>query len=195
MSRWTKDQELTLLDHVGVSGQAKLKRVLVGKSLGAIQAKAHRDFGSSSLTRGTHSLRDICRLTGYSRTQFLRAQRALRQRWHRTRVGGQYMITVAQIDEMTEWLKTDYWSAGLALYGCIWCTTESRPMRSLGLCSRCYYRYRRLVVSLGLPVTHHGMLRYVRRKSDRDMVYLPLVKKVEKGLALTQVQLEFLVGK
>lgn len=194
--RWSRDQELGLVNHLGVAGQAKLERK-TGQSLKAIQAKAHRSFGTYSITRGTYSLREVARETGYIRTQLFRAQRALRQRWHRTKVGGRFMITLAQLDELVEWLRTDYWSARHALYGCVWCTTEDRPMHAAGLCARCYHNYRRRCAAAGLPTTQAGLLAHVKECLDGSGcdTLAAMVERLEGGLALTRRQLIDLAGR
>jgi hypothetical protein len=194
--RWTKNQTLALLNHMGVAGAAKLRRAVGGcRSEKAIASKAWREYETSSLTRGTYSLRALCRETGYDKTQLHRAQRALRQRWHRTRAGGNFMISLAQMDEITEWLKTDYWGPQFGLYGCIWCTTESRPHRQLGLCGRCYYQYRRRCVAAGLPTVHAELAQYLEMYRDRiDCATLELMaERVKKGLALSKRQMALLV--
>ncbi len=192
--RWTRDQELGLLNHLGVAGQAKLQRK-TGRSPHAIRSKAWRDLGTASLTRGTYSLRAATRDTGFTKTQLFRAQHALRQRWHRTQAGGRFMISLHQLDELVEWLKTDYWSACHALYGCVWCTTEARAMEASGLCARCYHQYRRQCLAAELPTTQTGLLTHLECLDipDCDML-VPMVQRLESGLALTRRQLADLVG-
>lgn len=194
--RWTKDQTLALLNHMGVAGAAKLRRAVGGsRSEKAIASKAWREYETSSLTRGTYSLRGLCAETGYDKTQLHRAQRALRQRWHRTRAGGNYMISLAQMDELTEWLKTDYWAAGFALYGCLWCTSESRPHRQLGLCGRCYYQYRRRCLSMGLPTVQADLAQHIETYRDRiDCATLDsMAERLRQGMALSKRQMALLV--
>jgi hypothetical protein len=194
--RWTKNQCLALLNHMGVSGVAKLRREVGGdRSEKAISAKAWREYQTGSLTRGSYSLRALQEETGYAKSQLHRAQRALRQRWHRTKSGGNYMISLAQLDELTEWLKTDYWGPQFALYGCTWCTTQQRPHRQLGLCSRCYYQYRRRCKAAGLPTVHAEMLHFVERYRDLiDCATLVAMEgRLRQGLALSRRQLAALV--
>jgi hypothetical protein len=195
-TRWTKDQCLALLSHMGVSGAAKLRREVGGnRSEKAIASKALREYQTGSLTRGSYSLRALQEETGYAKTQLHRAQRALRQRWHRTRAGGNYMISLSQMDELTEWLKFDYWGPRLALYGCTWCTTQQRPHRQLGLCTRCYYQYRRRCKSAGLPTVHAEMLGCLERYRDQiDCGTLARMEgRLRQGLALSRRQLAALV--
>lgn len=194
--RWTKDQQLALLNHMGVSGVAKLKREVGGsRSEKAISAKAWREYETGSLTRGSYSLRALQAETGYAKSQLHRAQRALRQRWHRTKAGGVYMISLAQLDELTEWLKTDYWGPRFALYGCTWCTTQARPHRQLGLCSRCYFQYRRRCQAAGLPTVHAEMLNSLEQYRDQiDCGTLAAMeRRLRQGLALSRRQLAALV--
>lgn len=194
--RWSRDQVLALLNHMGVAGVAKLRREVGGnRSEKAISTKAWREYDTGSLTRGSYSLRALQRDTGYAKTQLHRAQRALRQRWHRTKAGGNYMISLAQLDELTEWLKTDYWGPRFALYGCTWCTTQQRPHRQLGLCARCYYQYRRRCKAAGLPTVQAELLDHLERYRDQvDCVTLSAMEgRLRQGLALSKRQLAALV--
>lgn len=194
--RWTRDQCLSLLNHMGVSGAAKLRREVGGnRSEKAISAKAWREYQTGSLTRGSYSLRSLQAETGYAKSQLQRAQKALRQRWHRTRAGGNFMISLAQLDELTEWLKTDYWGPQFGLYGCLWCTTQRRPHRQLGLCARCYYQYRRKCQAAGLPTVQADLLRWLEQYRDRiDCgTFVAMEGQLRRGLALSRRHLAVLV--
>lgn len=194
--RWTKDECLALLNHMGVAGVAKLRREVGGdRSEKAISAKAWREYQTGSLTRGSYSLLALQHETGYAKSQLHRAQRALRQRWHRTKAGGNYMISLAQLDELAEWLKTDYWGPQFALYGCVWCTTQSRPHRQLGLCGRCYYQYRRRCIAAGLPTVRVELLGHLERyRGQIDCATLAAMEvRLRQGLALSRGQLTALV--
>jgi hypothetical protein len=160
--RWTRAEELKLLASTSEASATTLRR-LAGRGEGAIRQKARRMWGSGSLTRGTLSLRDVIKSTGYNWRQLRRAQLALRQRWCRLRRGGRYMISEAQVEEILGWLKLDYWSRPTRAYACGWCGTSQEPHRALGLCRRCYGRYRVALKALDLTeVGQEGLSDLVR---------------------------------
>lgn len=176
-----------MLRSVGGAGLRGLIRASGGRSAAAIRARLHRDTGSSSLRRGSLSLRQVCLTTGYSRTQLLRARTALGQRWRRTKRGGVFLITEEQRQEIVDWLAQDYWDKDRQLYGCLWCTTTTRPPKGLGLCGRCYFRHRRECGRRGLPTALEGLWG-VYKGLDRGSISGNLLEKMEQrlraGLAL-----------
>ena len=193
--RWTKREILDLYSQIGSAGDAKLGRVFKHRSLTAIRAKAWRVFGTTSRTRGTYSLDEVKRETGYSRTQLLRAQKALRQRWQRTRRGGVFMITLDQVQEMSDWLKGDYWCVKYGIYSCAWCGMSDRPHSFRGLCVSCGTKYRRLCLAAGLPSSHSELYQYLvsSRRLSRRVSLVSLKVRLESGLALTRRQLSELI--
>ena len=151
--RWTKLAQRELFNGVGISGIAWFKRKCGGRSVGAVYHKLQRDFGLGGLTRGAYTVHELETVTGYSETQLRRGGSALNQKWKRLGPRGAHIITEEQMSEIVTWLGHDYWSKPHRLYGCLWCTTEKRAHQALGLCGRCYHRYRRACIKLKLPAT------------------------------------------
>jgi hypothetical protein len=137
--RWTKKETYALLQGASIYGQSWFTR-RIPRSLSAIRAKAQRLY-SGGLSRGSMSLAEASRRTGYHVTQLRRAQEATRQKWKRTSASGTYLIHEDQLEELVDWLAQDYWSAVHRLYGCIWCSTSRRDHYAAGLCRRCYARH------------------------------------------------------
>ena len=169
------------------------------RSLDAIYAKARREFGPGGLTRGAYTLRELMERTTYSRSQLMRAREALGQKWKRLGKGGDHIITEEQSEELTDWLRHDYWDKSQRLYCCLACQTDRRPAYGLGLCNRCYHRYRRTCIRLGLPTTPTDQrtlsvsLRKTldRDKSGEDGRFLDeVVYSLDRGRALSTEQLE-----
>lgn len=150
MSRWSKKETNTLLQGASIYGQEWFVR-RTGRSLAAIRARARRLYGPGGLSRGSMSLREASRRTGYHETQLRRAQAACRQKWKRTSARGRYLIHEEQLEELVDWLVGDYWCATHRLYGCAWCSTVTRSHYALGLCARCYARYHQAIRRRGWP--------------------------------------------
>lgn len=142
MANWSKSEYDKLLSGVGTYGWSWFSRNLE-RTKEAIYAKLQRSFSKGGITRGTYTLREMCSVTGYSKSQFSRAQGALGQKWHRTGRGGSYLITQEQMEEMTDWLMNDYWSKSRKLYACTECGESKRPHHAGGCCHRCYLKLRR----------------------------------------------------
>ena len=149
MKKWTKSEEMILLQGVGANSIDWLCRKL-RKSRAAVDSKLYRMF-RGGISRGTYSLKEIIDITGYSRSHLIRARKALKQKWKRTSNKGIFLITDDQIEELADWLGLDYWSRSHHLYKCIWCYTSDNPHRSYGLCTECYKEYDNLIRKLGLP--------------------------------------------
>ena len=169
---------------VGSAGTDRVRRECGGRTEKAVRAKLRRMVGSASLTRGTWTLRAACAYTGYYRDQLLRAQRALDQRWKRTRAGGWYLITDEQLDDLVGWLAHDYWCRRHRLYGCAGCSGRTQPPASRGLCRRCYGRYRRVCKREGLPTGLEAQRGILGRLGERPRVLLAVREKLDRGLAL-----------
>lgn len=148
---WTRKEARAVFSGVGSYGWSWLVAQSGGRSLAAVQAKIRR-LCSSGARRGAVSLHELARNTGYSRTQLRRAGSALNQKWRRMGPRGAHIITDDQVCEIVTWLQHDFWSKQKRLYGCAWCSTTRREHRALGLCGRCWFRYRRLCSELGLPI-------------------------------------------
>jgi len=169
------------------------------RSLYAIKAAARRHCGPGGLTRGSYTLHHVMQATNYSRTQILRARDALGHKWKRMRVRGNYIITEEQVDEMVEWLKHDYWDKDQHLYCCLGCQTEKRTAFGLGLCGRCYWRYRRLCVRLDVPTSPKGQRELLSRievlEGDKTAAHDRFLDEIgtqlERGRALTRRHLEW----
>ena len=123
------------------------------RSRWAVYGQARRLHGPGGLTRGTYTLDHMIKTTGYCRSHFIRASRALNQQWRRLTPRGPWLVTEDQTEEIIEWLKTDHWSKAKRVDRCLWCSTTTAPMHALGLCRRDYLRYRRMCRNFGLP-TH-----------------------------------------
>ncbi len=145
---WTKKEVSTLYQGAGVYGLTWFTR-RTGRSAVAVRAKAHKLFGG--LSRGSYSLRQASGRTGYTVNQILRARKALMQKWKRTSPKGAYLIYEDQLDEITDWLRNDYWSVLHCLYGCLWCGTTQSPHYALGLCERDYQRFYKLCLRAEVP--------------------------------------------
>jgi len=166
------------------------------RSKGAIRKKAAR-MGAGGITRGSYALHEAARRTGYMRQQLVRAMRALGQKWKRTSATGFYLISDEQLEELCNWLQHDYWCKPKRLYCCHWCGTQEAPHRTLGLCSRCYFRYRRVCSSLGLPVQTSRMRRLVQSLDlstrDEASYCAKVIQSLERRVALNREQLDWVV--
>lgn len=161
MNEWTVEQKKFLRDSVGISGWSVLQKKCGGRSKQAVLHMVRRQFGGGGVTRGSYQLLEAMRETGYSRSQFLRAGRALNQRWMRTKRRGDYLITGEQLEDMVSWLRHDYWSKPLEIYCCLQCGTVDRPHYTFGLCRRCHGRLGRFARRSGLPWAAKTLLEHV----------------------------------
>ena len=165
--RWGKKSVKALFEGIGSYGLAWFQQRTDAahsypnapqkRSRQAVENKALREWGPGGLTRGAYSLRELIERTGYSRTQLLRGRDALRQKWKRFGPRGNFLVSEEQIEEILEWLKHDYWTVEHRLYCCRLCTSEKKPHYGLGLCRKCYWRYRRNLKKRGLPTTVEGL--------------------------------------
>lgn len=158
-----------------------------GRSRQAIENKALRDWGSGGLTRGSYSLRAAILVTGYSRTQLLRARDALRQKWKRFGPRGNFLVSDDQLEDAVAWLQHDYWSIAHRLYCCRGCTSDRKAHYALGLCLRCYWRYRREMGVHGLPLSSMALGKIVARvaASRSPNIFLDRVTLcVSRGISL-----------
>lgn len=203
--KWSKKEEAMLLDGVGIYGFVWFERQTdpgydwpgapKHRSRGALYAKLNRSGGQGGFTRGAWTLHQLLQDTGYSRTQILRAQRALHQKWKRLCQRGAYLITDEQMDDILCWLQHDYWQARHRLYACLWCTSDKRPAYALGLCVRCYYQYRRFCRAIGVPAGVAEQQAALARTPGLDQYgkILDTVKEqLAAGRALSQTQLDWL---
>lgn len=97
---WTRELTETLIDMIGTHSYLSIAKRL-GKSVDAVRKKA-RSLGYS-LDRGTITLRELSRQTGYDRHQLRRAGRALKQKWKRATVS-KLLIRQDQANEMVDYL-------------------------------------------------------------------------------------------
>jgi len=189
---WPKEKAYMLYQGVGIYGIEWFRRK-TGKSLDAIQAKARRMYGHGGLSRGAFTVREASRRTGYHREQLYRAMQALRQKWKRTSSQGSYLIYEEQLEELVQWLKTDYWSGYHRLYGCLWCDTQDRPHYELGLCQRCYQRFAQRLCRRDLPLARQSLLELVR--AHPSILGEAVTAEVETQLDRGRVPAEFLLVK
>lgn len=194
---WTRKNEQALLQGVGIFGvawfQAKTgdsfdwPNSAKGRSRGAIYEKARRMYGEGGLTRGSYTMREILEKTGYSLTHIKRAVQALAQKWKRTSRRGSFLVYEEQLEEIIQWLKTDYWCKKHRLYNCLWCGTEVREHFSNGLCKRCYDKYVKRVKRAGLPLRIPELLQLVRSHKRKGCKFLEdAEKQLNRGRALSQ---------
>lgn len=158
--RWTRPQKLVLLEGAGSFATRTVER-RTGRTRKALEAVIRRHFDGGGLSRGSFTLREAQRETGYHRTQLRRAQRALGQAWMRTSSKGRWLISVEQLEALTKWLATDYWSAQLRLTECLRHRGRERPHHRSGLCSPCYWAVRGAAERLGLRFSVEAMLEQV----------------------------------
>jgi hypothetical protein len=203
-NRWDKQSDMALLQGIGAYGlswfQARSGRSYdhanapPQRSIAALYGRARRLFGPGGFTRGTYTLHGASISTGYTREQLRRAASALNQKWKRLRRRGAYIITEEQLEDICEWLKHDYWCKPLQLYACVWCGTSATSPAGMGLCSRCYHRYRRRAVSLGLPATRREMRRLVddlkKNENSTSVFMLRIHAWISQGRAPTEGDLE-----
>lgn len=206
---WSKKEVMDLWNAVGSYSLAWIQRhteqpflfpnAPKRRSAQAVYAKVRRELGPGGLTRGAWTIRRMEEYTGYNRTQLLRAQRALRQRWQRLGPRGWYLVTQEQLEELIGWLVHDYWSRKNRLYGCVWCTTETTALKGSGLCVRCFWRHRRLCLRLGLPTrlseqfkVVSGMLSPNPSEGRRGTFLERAASRIAAGVALEPAELRML---
>jgi hypothetical protein len=201
--RWEKKEDDALLDGVGVFSIAWFRRH-VGRSYDypnapyrsayAIYNRLSELIGTKSLTRGAYTLRKASLETGYTREQIKRAQSALGQKWKRLSPRGPFLITFDQLDEMSSWLKSDYWCGELKLYGCVNCGDAHRPQFSLGLCNKCFNRIYYRLKRLGLPTQRKNLLTTIQALDDSSKEVQACLRKavtnLGRGWSVTDEQLD-----
>jgi len=199
--RWTKAEEMALFNGVSISGVSWFARH-TGRTIDAVYAKLRHEYGPGGLTRGAYTLFELYKRTGYSRCQFERARLALNQKWKRLGPRGAHLITEEQQEEMVAWLQHDYWSARLRRYTCVWCSTTSRPAKGLGLCGKCYYRYRRFCEKHGIPVSPQEQAQYLVGISSMrlavagfsDTFVQQVIGRMNMGIVVDETDLDALVS-
>lgn len=197
---WTPKEARAVFSGVGSYGWAWLLSQSGGRSLAAVQAKIRR-LCASGARRGAVSLHELSRKTGYHKTQLRRAGSALNQKWRRMGPRGAHIITDDQVCEILAWLQHDFWNKRKRLYGCAWCSTVRREHRALGLCARCFYKYRRVCSELGLPtgIVDQGrllsdMVSLTCANADSHARFLEKARaSLARGIALDMGLLEWLV--
>lgn len=198
--RWTKAEDLALLAGVGTYGIAWFRRKAgpsyhgfpsPNRSRKAVRERLVRlrGGGAGCLTQGARTLNWTMEGTGYSRTQLLRAARALNQQWKRLGPDLAYLISDEQYEDLVAWLQHDYWCVRLRLYACVDCGGMRRPPKALGLCGRCYYRMRRLCVRLGVSCSLGAF-----RTLAEEMNILGIGPRLARGIAPSRDQLHALAG-
>ena len=200
--QWTKAHETALLQGAGVYGFAWFEahtgdsfdwpNAPSGRSRGAVKTQANRMF-EGGLTRGAYTLREACRITGYDRKQIRRGMAALAQKWKRLSPNGAFLIYEEQLEEIVQWLRTDYWSAKHRLYNCLWCNTEQRPHRAAGLCQRCYFSYYGKLSRAGLPLGTEALLG-VLRSWQNPKILTKAEKNLSRGRAVTLEALRLILA-
>jgi len=207
--RWTDAEVRRLFNGLGAFGVNFFQRGTLPpegargpqrRSGPAVYAKARRLYGHGGLTRGAHTLHGLATTTGYHRRQLNRARTALNQKWKRTSTHGAYLITDDQATDILEWLKHDYWVSSKRLYGCMWCATQTREHKGLGLCVRCYGQYRRLCQHYSIPSKISGQQALLHGISAHDAVnakaHGPFMQdasdRLKRGVALDDWAIELL---
>lgn len=206
--RWKESSVRALFNGIGAYGFAWFQRKAgqphpwpQERSIDAIVSKIRREYGGGGITRGVYTVNQIVLSTGYEPSHLRRAQSALNQKWKRTSLRGNHLITDEQMHDILEWLKHDYWCVRKRLYGCVWCATSTRPPKGIGLCSRCFYRHRRLCAGYGIPWTVSGQLTLLEESqsldSDKNSPHGTFVeeakRRLDRGIALEEYQLEWMI--
>ena len=193
---WSKQETKELFDGISIAGLEWFKKKCGKRSTSAIYQKILREYGKGGLTRGAYTLLELRKTTGYSESHIRRAQSALNQKWKRLGPRGVYLITEDQVEEINCWLQHDFWSKAHRLYGCTWCTSSKLPSRALGLCSKCYWKHRRICNRLGLPMSLKEQIILLQKCKGKG-VHAKFVKdgltRLNAGLALREDQLDWLV--
>ena len=206
---WSKKEVLDLWNAVGSYSLAWIQRhteqpflfpnAPKHRSAQAVYKKVRLELGHGGLTRGAWTINRMEKYTGYSRSQLIRAQQALRQRWQRLGPRGWFLVTQEQLEELIGWLVHDYWSQKHRLYGCVWCTTETTALKGSGLCQRCFWKHRRLCLRLGLPTklseqfkVVSGMLSPNQNEGRRGTFLERAASRIAAGVALEPADLRML---
>jgi hypothetical protein len=183
---WTKEEELKLLEGAGTHSLAWLAKS-TGRSRSAVQSKLYSWGFRGGLSRGSYSLYQASKETGYNRAQLKRAAHALGQQWRRLSRTGKFMITDDQLWEMLDWLKTDYWCKKHHLYACIWCGAKKRAHRAYGLCDGCFWKYAKSLGRLDLPVSCMCLIKELVNRLNlkkEARIYAAIRKNLDRGLAI-----------
>lgn len=189
---WTDGQKRALRDFIGVAGWTVIRRKCGGRSRQAVLSMVRRELGGGGITRGSYSLAEAMRETGYSRTQLERASAALNQRWLRTGRKGVFLITGDQLEDMAGWLRHDYWSKSLRIYCCLQCGTVDRPHHTFGLCRSCHGRLGRVARRYGVPWTASGLLEWLGRSGATGPRVDRVVASLRVGRAPAGRDMEYL---
>jgi hypothetical protein len=187
--RWTREEDHVLLEGAGAFGLAWFRRRIgpsyafpgaPPRSPDAIYARARKLWGKGGMTRGSYSMRQIAEESGYTRMQLRRAQKALQHSYRRTSPNSRMLVTDDQRLDLFAWLASDFWCKPLHRYGCVWCGTRERPHKGGGLCSRCYYAFRRATVRRAMPQSLESLCRLAeaRRTPVQRRAYERLVRGV-----------------
>lgn len=150
--RWSRKADLDLLEGQG-SFTVRTVEKRTGRTRKAIYGRLLRAHGGGGMSRGNYTLDGAIEESGYSRTQLLRARRALGQAWLRTSKRGRWILTLEQFEALTEWLKRDFWCVSLRLTECLRCRTRKQPHHRNGLCTSCYWPVRAAAVQAGLRMS------------------------------------------
>lgn len=199
--KWTKREENQLLQGVGVFGIGWFRRNTQsaydwpgaprGRTRAALYAKARRLYGRGGFSKGSFSLRKASKVTGYSITQIKRAMEALKQKWKRTSATGSYLIFEEQLEEITQWLRKDFWSKKQRAYCCLWCQRESVGHHGRGLCFRCYQRYYQRLRRLGLPLETDQLVEKIEVLRESGIIeeasVATALRSLERGHALPEI--------
>jgi hypothetical protein len=148
--RWTpQDDSRLMLDWADKDPDAVA--AALGRSLSACARRMNELTGSRSFTRGSWSMADVCRHSGFAEPQVRKALAALKV-WQRARRGvyrARHRLSDEQVDAVTKWLVANVAAKGpisewsLEHDRCQDCGTTERPHKAKGLCSTCYSRTRR----------------------------------------------------
>lgn len=182
LRKWTKREEMILLDSLGAIGVKALIKKLK-RTRNAIDSKIRRLLGPSGLTQGTYTLRAISEFTGYDTRMLKRARNALGQKWKRTSPKGRYLITEDQFSEIKDWLVGGYWSNKAHLYRCIWCGIKEEAHHSRGLCKKCHDKYAYFLGKYGISPWDISSIRHLFTENNTPKKYL---RNLEKGLAVSK---------
>jgi hypothetical protein len=193
--RWSKDDSQALFNGVGINGLVWFKKHCGGRTAASVYAQLRKEYGPGGLTKGVYTINELVVKTGYQQSHIFRAGDALNQKWKRLGPRGVYLITEEQVREITTWLVHDYWSKKHRLYCCAWCTVDHNLHYSVGLCSKCYAKYRRLCASYKIPYNvamQLKILRKIPKTADNTILKQVSVFKVRlaMGLALEKEQIE-----
>lgn len=190
--RWSTEESRSLFHGIGTQALRSLRKATGDRTAGALYQKARRMGFPGGLRRGSWSLRQVMDHTQYTRTQLERARDALNLKWRRTRPRGPFILTDDQVEDMVAWLKHDYWDKDRGLYGCVWCTTSQGRPKGLGLCSSCYYRWRRCCDRGGVPAVLSELTSLLE---GWGYPFEDALVRLRKGIALTQGQLQEVIAR